>query len=291
MTRRPLADRHVAVVETRELDELVQLLQEQGACVFRCPLIAIQDHSDRDHVKKWLESLLAGRMDWLILMTGEALRRLARVAEQEGLMPSFLDSLRKVRKITRGPKPVRALRELGLTPDMTAPMPTTAGVIAALAQEPLQGKTVGYTLYGAANPELADWLASSGAVGLPVMPYVYEPATNPERVAALIDLLSPVEKKTVLDADSGRVLFHLEAIVFTSSPQVDQLVAMARGIGKEQQLRQGLARTCIAAVGPVVAARLTELLGIAPQVCPEKGFVMKNLVHHLARWFEKGAPE
>ncbi len=69
---------------------------------------------------------------------------------EPALKPAFLVQLAKVRKITRGPKPARALRELGLKPDIAAQVPTTAGVIAAL--EPLafslEGRSFGVQLYG-----------------------------------------------------------------------------------------------------------------------------------------------
>ena len=38
-----------------------------------------------------------------------------------------MSALAKVRKITRGPKPVRRLRSLGLQPDLAVEPPTTAG--------------------------------------------------------------------------------------------------------------------------------------------------------------------
>ena len=44
-------------------------------------------------------------------------------------------TLAKVRKITRGPKPVRRLRSLGLQPDLAAEPPTTAGLHAPHEQD------------------------------------------------------------------------------------------------------------------------------------------------------------
>jgi uroporphyrinogen-III synthase len=55
--------------------------------------------------------------------------------------------LAKVRKITRGPKPVRRLRSLGLQPDLAAEPPTTAGIIAALSGENLAGRRIAIQLY------------------------------------------------------------------------------------------------------------------------------------------------
>ena len=75
----------------------------------------------------------------------------------------MIAALAKTRIVTRGPKPVRALKEIGLTPSLVAPQPTTEGVIAALTNEPLQGKTVAVQLYSDANPPLTHFLTQAGA--------------------------------------------------------------------------------------------------------------------------------
>src|SRR2546430_16108707 len=59
------------------------------------------------------------------------------------LRAAFLEALARVRTITRGPKPARALRELGLKPDLPAPTPTTAGVLAPLRGPHLKGRRRG----------------------------------------------------------------------------------------------------------------------------------------------------
>ena len=80
-------------------------------------------------------------------MTGEGLRRLLGFARRLDLEPAFLNALGAARKITRGPKPVRALREIGLAADVPADEPTTEGVIAALERHDLTGRRVGVQLY------------------------------------------------------------------------------------------------------------------------------------------------
>ena len=41
-----LSGRRIALPETRELDRLARMLEEQGAETLRCPLIAIRDAPD-----------------------------------------------------------------------------------------------------------------------------------------------------------------------------------------------------------------------------------------------------
>jgi hypothetical protein len=63
-----------------------------------------------------------------VLLTGEGLRRLMKVARRVGNDADFVASLAKARKFTRGPKPGRALREIGLEPQQTTEKPTSEGV-------------------------------------------------------------------------------------------------------------------------------------------------------------------
>jgi uroporphyrinogen-III synthase len=263
----PLKGRTIALAEGRQLEELAQMLEQEGAVPLRCPMVSILDAPDRAATLAWLRDLAAGRFGHLILMTGEAWRRLVALADQEGLREAVLEGARRTRIVTRGPKPVRALKEVGLAPTLTAQAPTTDGVIATLRGVDLTGQTVGLTLYGSPNPPLEQFLQDAGAEVRPVLPYVYAPAADGERVAALIREL-----------DAGAV----DAIVFTSSPQIDRLYEVAVERGLEAALHRGLQRARVAAVGPVMAESL-QRRGIKVDVCPQQGFVMKNLVTLLRR--------
>jgi uroporphyrinogen-III synthase len=262
-----LQGRTVALAETRQLEELAGLLEREGAQTLRCPLVSILDAPDSAPVMAWLRDLIDGRFDLLVLMTGEAVRRLRGFAEREGLGDAFVTALGNVRTLCRGPKPGQALKELGLAPTLVARSPTTEGVIATLRQESLHGKKVGLTLYGEPNPTLEDYLVSAGATVRPVLSYVYAPSADEERVADLIGRL-----------ERGEV----DVLCLTSSPQVDRLYEVAARRRLEDALRKGWERTRVAAVGPVLADHLRQK-GAPVHICPEQGFVMKNLVRMIAR--------
>lgn len=264
---RPLAGRTVALAEGRQLEELADMLAKEGATPLRCPMVSILDAPDAGPVVDWLRALLAGQFSHVILLTGEGLRRLLGFAERAGLRDDAIAALGRTRTVTRGPKPVRALREVGLTPALVAAVPTSAGVVEALKAEELQGRTVGVQLYAPENPVLLDFLRSAGATGRTVLPYVYAPAADSERVADLVGRLA-----------AGQV----DVLVFTSSPQVDRLFEVAAERGLQSELKAGLDRVRVAAVGPIVADNLRHR-GARVDICPEQGFVMKNLVQHIAR--------
>jgi uroporphyrinogen-III synthase len=265
----PLHDRRIALAEGRQLEELADLLAREGATPLRYPLLSILDAPDPAPIVAWLRELVADRFDMVVLMTGEGLRRLVGFAEREGLRDAAIAALGRTKTITRGPKPVQALREISLTPTRIADAPTTEGIIAALRTESLSGRHVGVQMYSPTNPPLTDYLVAAAAVTHPVLPYVYAPATDADRVGELIDSLS-----------AGGV----DAIVFTSSPQVVRLFAVATERGQDSTLVAALQRTCVAAVGPIVAETLRER-GAPVHVCPEQGFVMKNLVRQIAKYF------
>lgn len=265
-----LQGRRVALAEGRQLEELAQLLEKEGAIALRYPLVSILDAPDPVPVLAWLQELLDARFDLVILFTGEGLRRLLGFAERANLREAVVAALGRTRILTRGPKPVQALKEVGLAPAAMAERPTTEGVIAALRKEKLAGQVIGVQLYRESNPPLLDFLQAAGATARTVLPYVYAPAADAERVGELIERLAGGE---------------VEVLVFTSSPQVDRLFEVAAERGLEATLRQGLQRTRVAAVGPLVADCLRQH-GAAVSICPEQGFVMKNLVLHIKRELE-----
>ena len=84
-----LSGRRIVVPETRELDQLVRLLEERGAEAIPCPMIAIRDAPDAEPIAAWLRRFADGRCDDLVLMTGEGLRRLLGFARRTDLEFGF----------------------------------------------------------------------------------------------------------------------------------------------------------------------------------------------------------
>jgi len=174
--------------------------------------------------------------------------------------------VKQLRTITRGPKPARVLRELGLVPGLAAEMPTTEGVIATLKREQLVGRIVGVQLYpGNPNLLLLDFLRAAGAEPDPILPYRYASDAESQIVDAAIRALA-----------AGK----FDAIAFTSTPQIERLEEVARQRGTEAEFRQGLARVNIAAIGPVVASAL-KTRGFVVAAMPATSFHLKPLINAL----------
>jgi uroporphyrinogen-III synthase len=261
-----LAGKRIVVPETRELDLFASMLEQHGAETLRCPLVSIHDVGDPAPVEAWLRRFVEEPPDDLILMTGEGLSRLIGFADRAGLKSAFLARLAQVRKITRGPKPAARLRTIGLKPDMAAQAPTTAGVIATLQDDDLEGRRVAIQLYpDAPDRSLVDFLAAKGAKPDPVLCYVYGSKSDDEKVVAAIDAMA-----------GGTV----DLIAFTSSPQVRRLRDVAEAHGRVTALREGLSRTTIAAVGPVVAQAIVEAGGRVA-IAPADSFHLKPMVNAI----------
>lgn len=273
-----LAGRTIALPESRELDLFAAMLEKRGAAVVRCPMVAIHDAPDPRPIEVWIGDLIAGQFHDVIFFTGEGIRRLTGFADRARVREPFVAALGPVRKITRGPKPVKALRDLGLRPDLKAEAPTTDGLMASLGGEDLRGRTIGVQLYGTEpNTKIMDFLHAAGAQVRPVWPYVYASDAEDQRIANLVRRLA---------AGGAGGAGGIDAIAFTSSAQVERLWAVAKAAGLEPDLLAGLTRTKVAVVGPVVAEELARR-GVRIDVMPAETFALKPLTAALAAALNK----
>lgn len=264
---RALVDRVIAVPEARQLDVLANLLEKRGATVLRCPLVGIRDATDQAPIVAWITRQIAEpRGDLIVFYTGEGIERLVAAARRAGIEGDFVTALRTTRKLTRGPKPKRALRKLALEPELEAREPTTAGLIDTLKTIEVPHRRVALQLYAAdQDMALVEYFRGRGIEPDCVAPYVYASAAEDQRVVELIEELA-----------QGRV----DAIAFTSKAQIQRLKKLARDRKLDGALSKGLAATRVAAIGPVVSAEL-EAAGIRVDTSPKDNYSMKPLVTAL----------
>jgi uroporphyrinogen-III synthase len=266
----------ILILETREEAQFSRLLTEQGADVLQCPMFTIHDAPDPAPVEAWIRRFIAAPFDDLVLMTGEGLRRLMKVARRIDVEQDFIAAIGKARKFARGPKPGRALREIGLEPQVTTEKPTSEGIIEMLSRLDLGGHRVGLQLYPDRDHSvLIGAITAQGAVVETVLPYVYDAEAADANIVTAIDEMA----KGAIDA-----------IALTSSGQVRRLIEVAQAHGCEARLREGLARTPIASVGPVVSDELKSQ-GLRTDISPANdAFFMKPLISAMASALGKTAP-
>jgi len=265
--RRPLEGRTIAFLEGRQKDDLAALLEKEGARSYPCPIVRMIDAPNPAPVIEWIRECIDGRFGQVVFSTGEGVRRLVGFATRAGLEKAFIEALGRVRTVTRGPKPVQALKAIGLSATRMSDAPTTAGVIAALAKEDLAGATVGVQLSGEPNLPLVDCLEKAGARVRLVLPYLHETAAGGLQVRRLLE-----------QAAAGQI----DVLVFTSTPHAERLHQLIAQEGMEALWGQAVGRMKLAAVGPIVAESLRKR-GLDVHICPDQGFVMKNLVRQIAR--------
>jgi uroporphyrinogen-III synthase len=275
-----MADRlngyRILILETREEAQFSRLLTEQGAHVVQCPMFTIHDAPDPKPIEAWIRRFIERPCDDLVLMTGEGLRRLMKVARRMDVEQDFVTALGKVQKFARGPKPGRALREIGLEPQMTTEKPTSEGIAEMLARVDLSGHRVGLQLYPDKDHSvLIGAITAQGAEVDTVAPYVYDAQ------AADANIVTAIEEMA-----RGRV----DAIALTNLGQVRRLFEVAKARQCEAELRDGLARTPIASVGPVVSDELKSH-GLRADISPANdAYFMKPLISAMAAALGKNPP-
>ena len=275
-----MADRlngyRILILESREEAQFSRLLAEQGAHVVQCPMFTIHDAPDPKPIEAWIRRFIERPCDDLVLMTGEGLRRLMNVAQRVDVEQDFVTALGKVRKFARGPKPGRALREIGLEPQMTTEKPTSEGIAEMLARVDLSGHRVGLQLYPDKDHSvLIGAITARGAEVDTVAPYVYDAQ------AADANIVTAIEEMA-----QGRI----DAIALTNLGQVRRLFEVAEARQCEAQLRDGLARTPIASVGPVVSDELKSH-GLRADISPANdAYFMKPLISAMAAALGTTAP-
>lgn len=276
-----MADRlngyRILILETREEAQFSKLLAEQGADVVQCPMIEIHDAPDPAPVEAWIRRAIDKPFDDLVLMTGEGLRRIMKLARSRGLDQALIAALAKSRKFTRGPKPGKALREIGLEQQQMTEKPTTDGVIEMMGKLDLTGRRLGLQLYpDKDHSALIGALTAQGAAVDTVLPYAYDPKAADANISAAIDEMA-----------AGRI----DCIALTNLGQVRRLVDAAKAHGSEAKLRDGFQRTLIASVGPAVSGELAAH-GLREDILPaDESFFMRPLISAMATRLAEKRPK
>lgn len=215
------------------------------------------------------DGLERGEFDMVILLTGVGTRILVSVIERgRNRRDRFLDALRRVKVVARGPKPLAVLRELAVPVWVTAPEPNTwRELLAALderaAEAPLRGMRLAVQEYGASNPELLEGLTSRGARVTRVPVYQW----------ALPDDLDPLK-----DACRALVDGRVDVALFTTATQAVHLLKVADMMGIEGEVRQALGRVVVASIGPTTTEELNDR-GVPPDIeasHPKMGFLARE---------------
>lgn len=262
----------VAYVEARMQSEMGALVERHGGVPLAAPVLQEVYNTDTPEVSGLIDDICGGRIDVAVLQTGVGTRALFGAADELGRGQELLDALAGVTVIARSPKPAAVLRRNKVRIDLMPPEPfTSEDLIASLADTDLAGKTVAVQAYGGPNNLLTRTLRDRGASVSEVSLYGWG---LPDDVGPVRDLISRLEAREV------------DAVAFTSQPQVGNLLAIAAMSGKEGGLRRSLNSedVVVASVGPVCTRKLQQN-GLKVDVEPDHPH-MGNLVLALAEHFQ-----
>jgi len=235
----------VASFESRMALEIGRLIAHYGGRPLVAPSMKEIPLERNEEAIEFGAGLLAGRFDILLLLTGVGTRTLVDILETRHPRPRILEALAGVERVCRGPKPVAALRGLGLEPSLTVGEPNTWIDLLKLLDEklPVRGRSVAVQEYGVTNPKLIEGLEERGARVTRVPVYRW----------ALPDDLTPLRGALQAIA-AGRV----DVVLFTNAHQIDNVLQVARDTGLEDKVRTALERVAVASVGPIASQSLRE---------------------------------
>lgn len=259
----------VLSLESRRAKEMASLISSYGGVPISAPSMREVPLDSNPDAIAFADALEQGAFDVVILLTGVGTRALLSIVERvKGSRDAFVGALGRTKIVARGPKPVAVLRELGLTPWLTAPEPNTwrevLAVLDAKQQEfPLSGRRVAVQEYGASNPDLLEGLESRGARVTRVPVYQW----------ALPEDLAPLQAAIRAMADR-----QVDVALFTTATQVVHLLKVADSMSLGDAVRRGLATCVVASIGPTTSEEMRDQ-GIAPDIeptHPKMGFLVRE---------------
>jgi uroporphyrinogen decarboxylase len=235
----------VAAFESRRADDVARMIERFGGVPFVSPSMReIPVAADRS-VVEFAHRLITGQIEVVLLLTGGGTREMIARAERHIDRQRFLHALSDVKTVVRGPKPLAALKEVGITPTVIVSEPNTwREVLAAMdAKLPVANLTVAVQEYGVPNVSLIAGLEARGAKVEPFKVYRWD---LPEDV-------EPLRENVRRLAEGG-----VDVAMFTSGQQVVHVLRVARELGLEARLREAFTRLVVASVGPTTSEMLRE---------------------------------
>jgi uroporphyrinogen-III synthase len=248
----PFAGLRILSLESRRAKEMETLIRREGGDPFVTPSVqerALEDHGD---AIRFVERMEASEFDMLICMTGTGLAFFRDQVAAHSAVDRLSAALRRVTIVSRGPKPLPILRDLGVRADIVVPEPNTwKEIVDTVALRPERRIVV--QEYGRPNPEMNAALEQLGAHVTPMVVYRWELPEDVEPLRAAARRLAERQ---------------FDVILFTSSIQLDHLMTIACDLGLQPQVSSALREyTAIASVGPVMTASL-EAAGLPADIVP-----------------------
>lgn len=233
----------VAAFESRMAVEMTRLIERYGGRPSVAPALRELPIQDNPAALRFGVRLIEGQVDVLVLMTGVGTTALFDILKARHPMSSIMVGVKQTAIVARGPKPVAALKALGITPTLIVPEPNTwVDVVSTLDEyRPVKGLRVAVQEYGSSNPEFLEALRLRGADVFPVPVYKWG---LPEDLAPL--------RRVLADAVAG----DISVMLITNAAQIDHVMQLLEQEGKVPLFREACKTIVIASIGPTASERL-----------------------------------
>jgi len=223
------------------------MLARHGAEVVRAPALRETALESAPEATDAVRRIVAGEVAAVVLLTGVGTK--AWAAAVGAGSPRLADALARVPVVARGPKPVAALRELGVSGAHPVPAPHTwreaLGVIESL-DLPVGARLV---------------VQEYGVPPVPLLLALGERKYEVVRVPVYRWAL-PADPAPLVAAAERLARGACDVAVFTNGAQVEHLFRVAPA---PDAVRAGLGRAVVASVGPVCTEAL-EAHGVVPDL-------------------------
>lgn len=233
----------VAAFESRLADAMRALITRQGGIPLVTPALREIPLAENHEALAFADALFAGRIDLLICLTGVGTRTLAAAVGTRHPLDRFREALQRITIVARGPKPIKALAELGLHQVLAVPEPNTWHELLATLDRhaPVAGRRVAVQEYGVSNRPLLEALTARGAqvTRVPVYQWAMPQDTAPLRTA-------------IHTLTQGQ----MDVILFTNAAQVEHLHELAEAGGGAGPLRSALGQMVVGSIGPIASETL-----------------------------------
>lgn len=240
---KPLAGLTVLSLESRRAGEMAEMIRRNGGTPVSAPSMREASLQGNREALDFLHRLENGEVDVVLLLTGVGLRTLVAAVAEECPPQRLAALLGGVQVVARGPKPVAALREIGLAPNLVVPEPNTWREILTTLDErlPVRGRRVAVQEYGRSNEELLAALRDRGADVSQIRIYRWDLPLD----------IGPLE-----NAARRTAAGEIDVMLFTSARQVDHLLEIAGRLNLREQVVAACAHTLVASIGPVCSEAL-----------------------------------
>lgn len=270
MSQKGFSGLAVAAFESRMATEIARLIERYGGRPFVAPALREIPIQDNAAALRFGARLIDGQVDILILMTGTGTTTLFEILRSCHPLPSIMAGIKQTAVVARGPKPIAALKALGITPTLTVPEPNTWVEVVSTLDEyrPVKGLRVAVQEYGASNPALLEALGQRGAEVFTVPIYRW---ALPEDTGPLTQVLGEI------------IGGNIDVMLVTNAAQIDHVMQLLEQEGTTAQFKEACKKMVVASIGPTASDRLRHYdlpIDFEPSH-PKMGILVKEISEQI----------